>query len=130
MISDPIADALIQIKNGYLAGKNSVTIPHSNMKEELFMLLTKSGFIESAKVTGEKVKKTIQVKLKYKDKKPVLTNVVKVSKPSLRVYVNKDSIPWVLGSLGTVIISTSNGLITGSEARKRKTGGEVICKIW
>ncbi len=130
MVNDPLGDALIQIKNGYLAGKETVTVPFSKIKEELVKLLAKTSFISSYETYGNDPKRTLLIKLKYIDKKPVLTNVVRLSKPGLRIYVNKDNIPNVLGGLGITIISTPKGLTTGNLARKKKIGGEVICKIW
>lgn len=130
MTSDPLGDALIQIKNGYLSRKESVTLPHSKIKEELVKLMVKKEYIESIKVIAGKKGKLLKIVLSYKDKRPALTNVVRVSKPSLRVYADKNSILTVLGGLGFTIISTPSGLMTGAEARKRKIGGEVICKIW
>ena len=130
MTSDPLGDALIQIKNGYLSRKESVTLPHSKIKEELVKVMLKKEYIESIKVVAGKKGKLLKIVLSYKDKRPALTNVVRVSKPSLRVYADKNSILTVLGGLGFTIISTPSGLMTGAEARKRKIGGEVICKIW
>lgn len=129
MLNDPLGDALAQIKNGYMARKKSISIPYSRTKEELIRLLVKIGFIEVVEVSN-KNKKLINITLKYKGKEPVITNVVRVSKPGLRVYVNKDSIPSVLGGLGITIISTPEGLMVGNQAKKRKIGGELICKIW
>lgn len=130
MISDPIADALIRIKNGYLATLERVEIPYSKMKYKLIDLLVNNGFVKSYKVSGEGYRKEIVVELNYKDGKPVLTDVLKVSRPGLRVYVKKGNIPKVFGGLGIAIISTSCGLMTDREARKKKLGGELICKIW
>lgn len=130
MFNDPIADTLIRIKNGYLAKKPEVAVEYSKMNEELVKLIVKNGFAEEIKVAGSGQEKKIIIKLKYIDKQPAIFNVVRVSKPSLRIYVNKDNIPSVFGGLGKTIISTPKGLLTGSEARKKHLGGEVICKIW
>jgi len=104
--------------------------------------LVKKGYIRSSKlappakpmVTHGKAQssklKTLILTLKYKDKKPVLTNIKRISKPGVRIYVKKEKIPRVLGGLGTVILSTPKGLMTGKEARKKGLGGEVICEIW
>lgn len=130
MFNDPIADTLIRIKNGYLAKKPEVVVGYSKMNEELVKLIVKNGFLQEAKVSGSGHQKKIIIKLKYIDKQPAISNIVRVSKPSLRIYVNKDNIPRVFGGLGKTIISTPKGLLTGSEARKKHLGGEVICKIW
>lgn len=133
MISDPIADLLTRIKNAYLADKKTVSVPYSKTKENLVRILVKKGFIEKIKIESlprSKKLKIIKVALKYQDKKPVLTGVKRVSKPGVRIYVKRDKIPRVLGGLGIVILSTSQGLMTGEEARKKGLGGEVICKIW
>jgi len=130
MFNDPIADTLIRIKNGYLAKKPEVAVGYSKINEELVKLIVKNGFAEEIKVSGSGLEKKIIIKLKYIDKQPAISNVVRVSKPSLRIYVNKDNIPSVFGGLGKTIISTPKGLLIGNEARKKHLGGEVICKIW
>lgn len=138
MVNDPIGDTLIQIKNGYLAKKSTVIIPYSKFKHELLKLLVREGFISEVEVKKETNKKTLTVDLKYKDTEsasgnrgePVLTDIVRVSKPGLRVYVKSNNIPRVLGGLRIAIISTPKGLMTDKQARKKKLGGELICKIW
>lgn len=138
MVNDPIGDTLIQIKNGYLAKKSTVIIPYSKFKHELLKLLVREGFISEVEVKKETNKKTLTVNLKYKDTEsasgnrgePVLTDIVRVSKPGLRVYVKNNNIPRVLGGLRIAIISTPKGLMTDKQARKKKLGGELICKIW
>jgi len=131
MMTDPISDFLIQIKNGYLARKANLIIPYSKIKEELANLLVKEGYLGKVEIQkAEKLKKNIQISLVYKGKQPKLTDVVRVSKISRRVYVSKEEIPQVLGGLGITIISTPLGLMTGQEARKRGVGGEIVCKIW
>lgn len=131
MTSDPIADFLIQIKNGYMAKKSQVTIPHSKMKESLAKILNKNGWL--GRVTVAKSKENfsqIIIDLLYDRKLPKVTEIVIVSKPGRRVYVKADGLPRVLGGLGMAVISTSSGLMTDKEARKKGLGGEVICKIW
>ena len=133
MISDPIADFLVRIKNGYLADKKMVIAPYSKVKENLGKILVRQGFIKTIETefsVKNKKFKNLKVGLKYKDKKPVLTEVKRVSKPGARVYVKKEKIPRILGGFGTVIISTPQGLMTGQEAKKKELGGEVICKMW
>lgn len=130
MLTDPIADLLIQIKNGYSARKEKAEIPFSNLKKKIVDLLSKEGYVGKIDIRAEGIKKYIIVELKYEDKKPKLNNVVKISKPSKRVYAAKDKIPKVLGGLGRTIVSTSKGIMTDKEARAKGVGGELICKIW
>lgn len=130
MVNDPIADTLIQIKNGYLANKDNVSVAFSKIIFELVKLLVKKGYVKSVDLNGEGYKKKLIIELKYDDKKAAVTNVIRVSKPGLRVYVNRNNIPKVFGGLGVTILSTPEGLMTGGEAVKKKLGGELICKIW
>ena len=102
MVSDPIADLLIRIKNAYLAEKKTLSVPYSRIKEELAKILVKKGFVEKIKVeplSHNKKLKALRVILKYKDRKPALTEVKRVSKPGVRIYVKKDKIPRVLSGL-------------------------------
>lgn len=132
MITDPIADFLIQIKNGYLARKKEIIVPFSIIREKLAQILMVEGYLEKFEARSSKLetKKELVLTLKYNGKKSVLTEVKRVSKPGLRIYVNKNEIPRVLGDLGMVIISTPQGLMTGKTARKQGLGGELICKVW
>lgn len=132
MMTDPISNFLIQIKNGYMARKNKVVVLHnSKFKEDLANLLSREGYIGKVEVKKEgKVKRNLEVVLNYKNKKPALNEIAIVSKPGKKVYVRKDMIPRVLGGLGKVVISTSSGIMTGGQARKKGLGGEIICKIW
>lgn len=135
MLSDPIADLLARIKNGYLAKKAEIVVPYSRLKENLAKILVEEGYLSNVKCSAEggsngKSKKELVLSLKYEGKKPVLTDVQRVSKPGLRIYVGKTKIPKVLGGLGVTIISTPKGLMTGRQAKKKGLGGEVICKIW
>lgn len=131
-MTDPISNFLIQIKNGYMARKNKVVVLHnSKFKEDLANLLSREGYIGKVEVKKEgKVKRNLEVVLNYKNKKPALNEIAIVSKPGKKVYVRKDMIPRVLGGLGKVVISTSSGIMTGGQARKKGLGGEIICKIW
>ncbi len=127
--SDPIADMLIRVKNGYLAGKSEVIVPWSKLLESLAKILVETGFLSKEKIVSEGAK-TLVLELKYAGKIPALTQVKRVSKPSLRVYARKDGLPRVLGGLGMAIISTPRGLMTNKKARKEGLGGEVICEVW
>jgi len=131
MLTDPIADFLIRIKNGYLARKKTVSAPYSKIKEELAKILVREGYIKSSKLKAQSSKiKTLILTLKYRDKEPALTDVKRVSKPGVRIYTKKQLVPRFLSGLGTIIISTPQGLMTSQEARKKGLGGEIICKIW
>ena len=130
MVSDPIADMLAQIKNASLAGRSNVALPHSKLKEKVAFILAQEGYIASLETTGENPKRTLVLTLKYENKRSVITDVKRKSKPGLRRYIPKTAIPTVLGGVGMAIISTSAGIMTGQEAKKRGIGGELICEIW
>jgi small subunit ribosomal protein S8 len=131
MITDPIADMLTRIRNGLIAGHDFTDVPASKLKVSLAETLKREGFIRSFDVLQDGTKRTIRIQLAYADKRePVITGLQRVSKPGLRVYVQKRETPRVYGGLGVAIISTSQGLLTGQEARRRGLGGEVICYVW
>lgn len=131
MVTDPIADFFIQIKNGYMARKKMVVLPHSKMKEGLAKLLVKEGFLGKAEVKKmTKVKTELILSLVYQGLEPKITDMKIVSKAGKRVFVGKKEIPRVLGGMGSAILSTPLGLLTDKEARKKGVGGEVLCKIW
>lgn len=123
---DPVADALIRIKNGYSVGKVSVWVQYSKLILRLVLLLQKEGYVASV---AEKDRQ-IEVTLKYISRKPVLTDIKRVSKPSLRVYGGVADLPRVLNGLGIAIISTPQGLMTDKQARKEKLGGEILALVW
>ncbi len=125
-MGDPIADALIRIKNGYSVGKPTVEVRFSKMIFELIKLLVKEGYIEKA----ESKERIISITLKYNSRKPALTSVKRVSKPSLRVYKGAKMLPRVLNGLGIALISTPKGIMTDKEARKLNVGGEVLALVW
>lgn len=131
---DPIADMLTRIRNAAAVGKQDITLPMSKLKFNIAKLLEENGWITKAEVIEPEVKSgfsELKLTLKYKnDGKPKISSLVRISKSSRRVYVNKDELPKVLNNLGIAIISTSQGLMTNREARKRSLGGEVICEIY
>lgn len=131
-VTDPVSDMLTRIRNGYIAKMDSVSIPYSKLKTEIARILDEEGYIRSYEIRkDENAGGLIKICLKYdKDKKSVITVLKRISKPGLRVYAQKDEIPRVLGGLGTVILSTSKGVLTGTGAKKLGVGGEVICSIW
>lgn len=123
---DPIADALIRIKNGYSIGKQSVSLKYSKLIFKLMELLQNQEYLEKA----EAKEKEIIVTLKYNARKPAISGVKRISKPSLRVYKGALDLPNVYNGLGIAIISTPKGLMTDREARKLKIGGEVLAFVW
>jgi small subunit ribosomal protein S8 len=128
-MSDPIADMLTRIRNAQKALLPNVDLPHSKLKESMAGILKKEGYLTEVAVEG-KTAKTLKIKLKYDGKKGVLEGMRRISSPGLRRYVGADEIPRVRGGLGTAIISTSQGLMTGVQARKNKLGGELMCYVW
>lgn len=131
-ITDPIADMLTRIRNGVQARMETVDIvPVSKIKIEIAKILKEEGYIEKAAVTGEGIEKKMTITLKYgPDNAKAINGIKRISKPGLRVYARKDAVPEVLNGLGIAIISTSQGMMTDKEARKKNTGGEVIAYIW
>lgn len=131
MLSDSIADMLTRIRNGYLVKKDKVVVPYSKIKEQLGKVLVKENFLKDIKTELEsKNKKNLILGLNYKNKTPVIKEMVRISKPGLRIYVKRTNIPKVLEGIGIVIISTSRGIMTGKEAKKKGLGGELIAKVW
>jgi small subunit ribosomal protein S8 len=129
--TDPIADMLTRIRNASLARHRELTLPSSKMKREIARILTDEGFIESFATQQDGVQETITIQLKYVEgRTPVVSGLKRISKPGLRVYARKTEIPRVLGGLGLAILSTSHGVMTGSQARKLNLGGEVLCYVW
>jgi len=130
-MTDPIADMLTRIRNGSTARHSIVEIPASKMKAEIARLMLEQGYIAGWEQKPAEQGEVIIVELKYgKNRERVISGIKRVSKPGRRVYAKKESLPKVLGGLGTAIISTSRGLVTSAEARKLGLGGEVICFIW
>jgi small subunit ribosomal protein S8 len=128
-MSDPISDMLTRIRNGGRALLPAVEMPHSKIKESVAKILKTEGYVTDVAVEGE-TKKTIKIRLKYNGKKNVIEGLKRVSKPGLRRYVGSTEIPRVLGGLGVAILSTSEGLMTGAQAKKKNLGGELLCYIW
>jgi small subunit ribosomal protein S8 len=131
MLTDPIADMLTRIRNANKAMHDSATMPTSRMKEEIARLLQQEGYIKGYRVEPAEPVAMLVVELKFgRNRERILTDVKRVSKPGRRVYAKKDRLPRVLGGLGTSILSTSTGVITGREAAERGVGGEVLAFIW
>lgn len=126
---DPISDMLTRIRNGGRALRPVVAVPHSRMKESIAHLLKQEGYVADVAVEGKGLK-TISIRLKYQGKKTVIEGLRRISRPGLRHYVGATEIPRVRGGLGVAVISTSEGLMTGTQARKKNLGGEVVCYVW
>lgn len=124
--TDPIADMLTIVRNGYLAGKKEVTVSLSKTKKHLAEILKEEGFIAGVKVTEQ----ALVIKLAYDGKDPALTGVKRLSKPGLRVYAKRERLPAFRKGLGIVIVSTSKGLMTDADCKKQKLGGELVCRVW
>ncbi|EFF41632.1 30S ribosomal protein S8 [Mycoplasmopsis alligatoris] len=129
-ITDPISDMIVRIKNASQRKHKTVSIPYSNKKVKILDIIKQEGYISSYTVEGELATKNIVVTLKYKGAQPAIIGIKRVSKPGLKVYVKAEELPKVLSGYGTVIISTSKGVMTEKQARKDNVGGEVIAYIW
>ena len=130
-VTDPLADMFTVIRNASRAKKDKVEFPSSKLKLGILDTLKKEGYIKNYKHISDTRQGIVRVYLKFdKDKIPAITNIKRISKPSLRVYVVKDRIPRVLRGMGMAIISTSYGILTDRQARKQGIGGEVICNVW
>ena len=129
MNSDPISDMLTRIRNAGRANLPLVAIPHSKIKEGIANILKKEGFISDIAVEGEKIR-TLKVRLKYEGRRPVIEGLRRISSPGLRRYAGACEIPRVRGGLGVAIVSTSQGIMSGRQARSAKIGGEVLCYVW
>jgi small subunit ribosomal protein S8 len=131
MLTDPISDYLTRIRNGLAADHTDVEIPASRLKKELSRILREQGYITDFEVQPTAVGEVIKIELKYtEDRRPVITGLRRVSRPGRRHYVTNDDVPRVLGGMGTSIISTSSGVMTGHEAKAKGVGGEVVAHIW
>jgi small subunit ribosomal protein S8 len=129
--TDPIADMVTRVKNAIMAEKKDVAIPLSTIKLEIAKILKDEGYIANFKVEKTKLPNQLFVELKYSGKKQnVIEGLKRISKPGRRVYTEADSIPRVLDGLGVAIISTSQGVVTGKECKKRNIGGEVLLYVW
>jgi small subunit ribosomal protein S8 len=131
MLTDPIADMLTRIRNANKAMHDRVEMPNSTMKQEIARLLKDEGYIKDFRIVAGTPFDTLVIELKFgKNRKRILTDVKRVSRPGRRVYARKDRLPRVLGGLGTAILSTSTGIITSRQAAERGVGGEVIAFVW
>jgi small subunit ribosomal protein S8 len=130
IVTDPIADMLTRIRNAIMVRHDSVLVPASRMKLAIAKILKEEGFITNYEVVG-KPHRTIKIQLRYMEKnQPAISGLRRISKPGLRIYVQKKEIPRVYGGLGISILSTSAGLKTGQQAWKQGSGGEILCYVW
>ena len=129
-MTDPITDMLNRIRNAQAVAHSTVDVPFSNLKFEIAKILDKEDFIEKIEKANKKNRKVIEITLKYIDKTPAISGMIRVSKPGQRIYTESSKIKRSKGGYGIYIISTSKGLMTNNEARKNKLGGEVMCEIW
>jgi len=131
MMTDPIADMLTRIRNANTALHDAVEMPGSTLKAEVARVLKDQGYITDYELREGRVGTELVVKLKYsRDRRRVISGLERISKPGRRVYADRTEIPRVLGGMGVAVLSTSQGVITGHEARRRGIGGEVICTVW
>ena len=129
--NDPIADLLTRVRNGLTSRHEKVDIPSSRLKVELARILKDEGYIKNFKVLDDKGAGLLRLYLKYDESgRPIIHGLFRVSRPGRRLYRGKDEMPEVLGGLGIAIVSTSQGLLTGHDARRRGVGGEVVCSVW
>jgi small subunit ribosomal protein S8 len=128
--SDPIADMLSRIRNGLAVNKAEINLPHSKSKEAVARLLHANRYIEDVKVTDASIGKTLTLVLNSTDSNSRITEIVRLSKPGRRLYTSADKMPVVKQGRGIVIVSTSKGMMTGSDARRQRVGGELICKVY
>jgi small subunit ribosomal protein S8 len=128
-MNDPISDMLTRIRNANRALLPLVDVPHSKLKESLAGILKREGYIQDFSVEGQ-LPKNLKLKLKYQGKKSVIEGLRRISTPGLRRYVGSTDIPRVRGGLGVAVLSTSEGVMTGNQARKKNLGGELLCYVW
>jgi small subunit ribosomal protein S8 len=131
MVTDPISDYLTRVRNGIAAQHAEVEVPASRLKKEMSRILAEQGYINDYVVEPTRVGEAIRIRLKYTDgRASVITGLKRVSRPGRRRYVTHEEIPRVMGGMGTAILSTSVGVMTGHEARQRGVGGEVVAYVW
>ena len=131
MLTDPVADMLTRVRNANQALHDQVAMPTSKLKVEIAKLLEAEGYILGWDEEGEGKDRQLVVRLKYdRSRRQVISGLRRISKPGRRVYVDRTSIPKVLGGMGVAVISTSQGLLSGQEARRRGVGGEILCEVW
>lgn len=126
---DPVSDLLTRIRNAGMARHPNVTIPHSRLKESVARILKAEGYVSEVMVQGA-TPRQIVISLKYNGRSPVIVGLRQISTPGLRRYVRSSEIPRVLGGMGIAVVSTPQGVMTGTEAKKANLGGELVCYVW
>lgn len=133
-MTDPISDMLTRIRNGVMAGHALVGMPSSRLKAAIAAILKEEGFIENYEVVEDGAHMVLRIQLKYigerRERRPVISGLERVSSPGRRIYAKRSEIPWVLSGLGTAILSTPKGVMSGRRARQMGVGGEILCKVW
>lgn len=131
MTTDPIADMLARIRNAQMVRHGAVTLPSSRLREGLARVLAEEGYVARYEVLRDQKFPALLIQLKYtEDREPIINGMERVSKPGCRIYTKCEEIPWVKAGMGTVILSTPRGVVSGRQARKLGVGGEVLCKVW
>ncbi len=128
-MTDPVSDLLTRIRNGQTAGKTQVSLDSSKIKTAIVKVLKDEGYVADFRIAAEGAKPQLTIELKYYDGRPVIDRLERVSRPGLRVYRGKDELPKILGGMGTVIVSTPQGVMTDKQARAIGQGGEVLCIV-
>jgi small subunit ribosomal protein S8 len=133
-VNDPIADMLTRMRNALMSGKDEVAIPYSKMKGEIARILKEEGYIDDYMVGDEQPFHWMTIKLKYvgtrRERRPLITDLKRISKPGRRIYTSYKDVPWVLSGMGIAILTTPKGVMTGQQARRERVGGEVLCYVW
>ncbi len=133
-MSDPIADMLTRVRNAIMRQHKTVSVPNSTIKQAIAEVLKDEGYIADFQLIPQEPQSVLRLSLKYvgdrRNRRSVITGLKRISRPGRRVYVSKSEIPWVLSGMGTSIVTTSKGVMTGQEARKIGEGGEVLCEVW
>jgi small subunit ribosomal protein S8 len=133
-MSDPIADMLTRVRNALSRGQDTVSMPYSKIKEAIAKVLKEEGYVKAFEVIPEKPQAILKIELKYlgdrRTRRSAITGLERISKPGRRIYVGKKDVPWVLSGMGISVLTTSEGIMTGQQARRTGVGGEVLCKVW
>jgi small subunit ribosomal protein S8 len=133
-MSDPIADMLTRIRNALMVGKLTVDIPTSKLKKEIARILVEEGYVEEFEMVEQRPVDQIRIKLKYfgarRERRPVITNIERISKPGRRIYRKRQDLPRVMSGIGIAIVTTPKGVMTAQQARREHTGGEILCYVW
>lgn len=136
-VTDPIADMLTRVRNAVMTGHSVVAMPNSKIKAAIAQILKEEGYIGGFEIVEDSknlAQKVLRIRLKYvgerRERRSVITNLERISRPGNRVYTGKQEIPWVLSGMGVAILSTPKGVMTGQRARQLGVGGEIICKVW